>query len=543
MWKLLLLVLPWIRMGVTALPRNAQDITHTLNAKDDVSSPPPRPQIHYCRSPNMETFTCWWRFPDNPLLGNGNVTYVLTYAVGKGSKQECPDYTTGGPNSCYFDSQHTQVWEVYCMNVTAISARGNQTSEEHCLDVAEIVETDPPLNLTYQLMSNSEESGSTVVVSWQYPLTVDVQMGWVTLIYELQFRRKSEPHNWKVKGGLREPHLELLDLPVGSYVVRVRCKSRNAGLWSKWSSPLTVDIPAKQGIDKTLAVILVTGVSMMTFLIIGFGVIPQSKRLKALLLPPVPKPRIRGIDSTLLKSGKVEEINRLFSSFHGYTTPQYSEEVLLQVSMDEGLSFKENSMAQSKKMEGEPPPSINGPGCPRGQQPMQTLVGPTCYSQALAPYWQASTHGQEDSSALSPTAMPTLAQPDPSILHSELLTFPALGYSMILSPAPVQQINQDFYTCVNGINARGAVHLVPCLPDHSKQSPYSQIGGAADSAKKGLTERSIQLTSTSGQGEPVANVVTAGPGSVAVGTAFDSYATLDDLRLHNEQCVGMASSQ
>ncbi|KPP72513.1 prolactin receptor-like [Scleropages formosus] len=463
----------------------------------DVSSPPPRPQIHYCRSPNMETFTCWWRFPDNPLLGNGNVTYVLTYAVGKGSKQECPDYTTGGPNSCYFDSQHTQVWEVYCMNVTAISARGNQTSEEHCLDVAEIVETDPPLNLTYQLMSNSEESGSTVVVSWQYPLTVDVQMGWVTLIYELQFRHKSEPHNWKVKGGLREPHLELLDLPVGSYVVRVRCKSRNAGLWSKWSSPLTVDIPAKQGIGTCLS----------------------------------------------LSSGKVEEINRLFSSFHGYTTPQYSEEVLLQVSMDEGLSFKENSMAQSKKMEGEPPPSINGPGCPRGQQPMQTLVGPTCYSQALAPYWQASTHGQEDSSALSPTAMPTLAQPDPSILHSELLTFPALGYSMILSPAPVQQINQDFYTCVNGINARGAVHLVPCLPDHSKQSPYSQIGGAADSAKKGLTERSIQLTSTSGQGEPVANVVTAGPGSVAVGTAFDSYATLDDLRLHNEQCVGMASSQ
>lgn len=52
--------------------------------------------------------------------------------------RECPDYVTGGPNSCYFDKTHTRVWEVYCMNVTARSSRGLFTSQEHCLDVADI---------------------------------------------------------------------------------------------------------------------------------------------------------------------------------------------------------------------------------------------------------------------------------------------------------------------------------------------------------------------------------------------------------------------
>lgn len=49
----------------------------------------------------------------------------------------------------------------------------------------------------------------------------------------------------KVKHPLREPHVELLGLPVGEYVVRVRCRSHNYGLWSKWSSTLLMSIPAR----------------------------------------------------------------------------------------------------------------------------------------------------------------------------------------------------------------------------------------------------------------------------------------------------------
>lgn len=56
----------------------------------------------------------------------------------KGPKQECPDYRTAGPNSCHFDSSHTTVWNVYCINVTAVTATKNYTSQQHCLDVADI---------------------------------------------------------------------------------------------------------------------------------------------------------------------------------------------------------------------------------------------------------------------------------------------------------------------------------------------------------------------------------------------------------------------
>lgn len=39
--------------------------------------------------------------------------------------------------------------------------------------------------------------------------------------------------------------MELLGLPVGDYVVRVRCRSQNYGLWSKWSSTMLISIPAR----------------------------------------------------------------------------------------------------------------------------------------------------------------------------------------------------------------------------------------------------------------------------------------------------------
>lgn len=49
----------------------------------------------------------------------------------------------------------------------------------------------------------------------------------------------------QVKERLREPYVELLGLPVGRYEVQVRCRSQNSHLWSKWSSPITFDIPSK----------------------------------------------------------------------------------------------------------------------------------------------------------------------------------------------------------------------------------------------------------------------------------------------------------
>lgn len=64
------------------------------------------------------------------------------------------------------------------------------------------METEPPINLTYTLRdAGGDEVGHTVLLSWTYPLPSDLQYGWITLQYELQYRRASEPNNWKVRPG------------------------------------------------------------------------------------------------------------------------------------------------------------------------------------------------------------------------------------------------------------------------------------------------------------------------------------------------------
>lgn len=64
------------------------------------------------------------------------------------------------------------------------------------------METEPPINLTYALQeAGGDEVGHTALLSWTYPLPSDLQYGWITLQYELQYRRASEPDNWKVRPG------------------------------------------------------------------------------------------------------------------------------------------------------------------------------------------------------------------------------------------------------------------------------------------------------------------------------------------------------
>lgn len=59
---------------------------------------------------------------------------------------------------------------------------------------------EPPINLTYTLReAGGDEVGHTALLSWTYPLPSDLQYGWITLQYELQYRRASEPNNWKVR--------------------------------------------------------------------------------------------------------------------------------------------------------------------------------------------------------------------------------------------------------------------------------------------------------------------------------------------------------
>lgn len=61
------------------------------------------------------------------------------------------------------------------------------------------METEAPVNLTYTLVdAGGDEMGHNARLSWTYPEPSDLQYGWITLEYELQYRRIAESDNWKV---------------------------------------------------------------------------------------------------------------------------------------------------------------------------------------------------------------------------------------------------------------------------------------------------------------------------------------------------------
>nr|XP_057907719.1 prolactin receptor-like isoform X2 [Doryrhamphus excisus] len=401
-----------------------------------------RPHIYHCRSPNMEVFTCWW-YPLTNQTDDEEISYVLTYSKDKGPKRECPDYVSAGAYSCHFDSRHTSIWNYYCMNVTAVTRHQNFTSQEHCLDVAEIVQTEAPVNLTYKLMDvGGDEMGHEVLLSWAYPVPSDLKYGWITLVYELQYRQVSEPNKWKVKESLREPEVKLLGLPNSDYVVRVRCRSRNYGLWSKWSQPILMSIPAQAPADVLLVLILVMSISAVALLAIAVRVLPQCVRVKDFFLPPIPKPHIIGIDRLLLKKGNLDEINRHLSNFHSFIPPSFLEtEVWEQVSPDSIHLALPNECTLPIK-----PPS----------QAMDPLIIPNDLAATTAHHPPASPY------CMAPTLSPPPAAPS---AWPGMVGLTENGYSTTGPPAAITNTYppQDFYSCVKLIDSE-ALHLMSCLP-------------------------------------------------------------------------------
>ncbi|XP_051782182.1 prolactin receptor-like [Erpetoichthys calabaricus] len=406
----------------------------------------------------METFTCWWTSQSGNTTDSMNINYTLTYTVGFGPVNECPDYVTGGSNSCFFDSRHTQIWEVYCLNVKAWNTFGSQTSDEYCLDVADAVEPDPPVNISYKITNDSfGESGKTVVITWQAPETADVDIGWLTLIYELQFRLSSEPEEWKEKGILREPCMELIDLPSGNYMVRVRCKSKNSGRWSKWSRPITMVIPSEKSKGTLLALNLTIGISITAIVVIGLGGAFHGKRIKAFVLPSIPKPRISGIDPLLLKRSNMEEIDHFFSSFLGYISPHYLKEQQFDISLEESFT----SVDFDSELEIECAKDSFG----------SVSVGKEEKESKRIPKLENSDYVEEQKMETSlnnnSDTEKNLSQNAGNVQNLKLFSGSDVQYT-ISSCLLKDSGNQDLYTFVNAVCSTGTVYLLPCLASHEQ---------------------------------------------------------------------------
>nr|ABO70344.1 growth hormone receptor [Protopterus dolloi] len=276
-------------------------------------APVKKPRFITCRSPEQVTFTCWWTVGSFTNLSESG---ELKLQYKKGSNDDwldCPEYIQG-ENGCYFNSSYCNVWIPYCVKLLS---KEDVEYDKSCFSVDEIVQPDPPVNLNWTLL-NISRSGlyADILVSWEAPPSADVLNGWIALEYQLQYKDRNETQWEQVE------HTVMTKLPVYSlvtgreYEIRVRCKQRNFLKYGEFSNAIYVVIPRnvkeKEGTAFPMIFVLTFGAIGLTMIILLLMHTKQ-QRLKLLILPAVPVPKIKGIDPDLLKNGKLDELNSVLA--------------------------------------------------------------------------------------------------------------------------------------------------------------------------------------------------------------------------------------
>ncbi|XP_018599695.1 prolactin receptor-like isoform X1 [Scleropages formosus] len=284
-------------------------------------APPGKPRLINCRSPEKETFTCWW---EPGSSGGLPTSYTLFYRKENSDVvYECPDYITAGDNSCFFDKNHTSIWVNYNITVVAQNALGNASSDPMDVDVMNIVQPHHPENVTVTLMQGEN---LYLQVKWQPPRMADTRSGWITLTYELLVKREEDDEWEEYFAGLQKQYQLFSPHPGETYMVKVRCKPDH-GYWSEWSATAYVDVPDYLPRERSVWMLLAV-FSAFVFLIFMWVLALKKNRVKHCLLPPVPGPKIKGFDSCLLKMEKSEEIfNGLIGL--GFRPPSDSGDLLV----------------------------------------------------------------------------------------------------------------------------------------------------------------------------------------------------------------------
>ncbi|XP_034565617.1 prolactin receptor a [Notolabrus celidotus] len=277
-------------------------LVFALHAKGMRYSPPGKPTLTRCRSPEKETFTCWW---EPGFDGGLPTTYALFYRKENSETvYECPDYRTAGENSCFFNKNDTSIWVNYNITVVASNALGSTFSDPVDIDVVYIVKPNHPETVTVTVM---EDKGWPFLrVSWEPPHKADTRSGWITLIYELRVKLEGE-NDWEMHLAGQQKIFNIFSLRSGgTYLVQVRCKPDH-GYWSEWSTTSYIKVPDYFHHEKPMWV-LITCFCAFIFLILTWLLHMNSQSLKHFILPPIPGPKIKGFDKQLLKNGKSDDI-------------------------------------------------------------------------------------------------------------------------------------------------------------------------------------------------------------------------------------------
>lgn len=317
----------------------------------ELFAPDPSRGPHFtgCRSREQETFRCWWSTGIFQNLTEPRALRVFYQTENTLEWQECPDYTPTVPNECYFNKTFTHIWTSYCIELRSVPQ--NMTYDEHCFTVENIVHPDPPIGLNWTLL-NVSRSGLhfDVLVRWAAPPSADVQMGWMSLVYQVQYRVRNTSH-WESQELESGTQQSIYGLQTDKeYDVRVRCTMSAFDNFGEFSDSIIMhvaQIPSKESTFPTTLVLVfgVVGVVILLALLI----FSQQQRLMVIFLPPIPAPKIKGIDPELLKNGKLDQLNSLLSSQDMYKPNSYHEDPwveFIQLDLDDPAERNESSDTQ-----------------------------------------------------------------------------------------------------------------------------------------------------------------------------------------------------
>ncbi|CAM4667718.1 unnamed protein product [Leuciscus chuanchicus] len=310
------------------------------------------PHLTRCFSRELMTFHCQW---ETASLQNGKELEDLRlfYILEKDSKKserkwsECPSYSSSR-NECFFDSRNTVIWYPYAIQLRSRSL--DVVYDEISFNVEDIVFPDPPVGLNWTLLSMSSTSLiCDVVVSWDPPPSAaeNVKTGWMLLLYEAQYRKKGSDQ-WISLENSKDTQAYIYGLCSNTeYELRVRSKMRGYN-FGVFSDSIFILISNKESRIPITAVLVFSavGVAIILMLII----VSRQHKLMVIFLPPVPGPKIKGIDPVLLRKGQLSEFTSILSTHMGLRPELYSNDPwveFIEVDIDEPHEREEELLIDS----------------------------------------------------------------------------------------------------------------------------------------------------------------------------------------------------
>ncbi|XP_071339490.1 growth hormone receptor a [Trachinotus anak] len=432
------------------------------------SSAPLEPHFTECVSRDQETFRCWWSpgsFHNLSSPGAVRVFYLKKESPTSEWK-ECPEYDHS-KRECFFDVNHTSVWIPYCMQ---LRTQNNITffNDDDCFTVEHIVRPDPPVSLNWTLLNISPSGLSyDIMVNWEPPPSADVGVGWMRLVYEVQYRERNAT-NWEALEMERHTQQTIYGLHIGKeYEVHIRCRMQAFTKFGEFSDSIFIQVMSSKETTFPLTLILVFG-TMGILILIMLVAVSQQRRFIMILLPPVPAPKIKGIDPELLKKGKLDELNFILSGGMGgmptYASDFYQDEPWVEfIEVDaedaDAREKEDNQGSDTQRLLGlsQPVSHHMNIGCSNAISfPDEDSGRASCYDPDLP---------DQDTLMLMATLLPGQAEDGEASLDvAERAPTPERSERPLVqtqTAGPQTWVNTDFYAQVSNVMPSGGVVLSP----------------------------------------------------------------------------------